>query len=40
MNKVLVVRISELLGGVMREFGKDEGGERGGIGGGGGGVFG
>ena len=40
VDEVLVVRVVELLGFVVVNFGEDEGGEGGGLGGGGGGVFG
>ncbi len=40
VDKILVVGVGEFLRGVVRKFGEDEGGQRGGVGGGGGGVFG
>ena len=40
MDEILVVRVGELLGFFMLDFGEDEGGEGGCLRGGGGGVFG
>lgn len=40
MNEVLVVSICELLGGVVADFGQDNGGKARGVGGACGGVFG
>ena len=40
MDEILVVRVGELLGLFVLDFGEDEGGEGGSLRGGGGGVFG